>query len=238
VSKPFNQKSLFEKISKWISLNNYTVMDRERKIMTDDIYGIDIKDALERVNYNEKLLIKLLQSFKKDYSNLYEEICNRLRLKDYDNLKKYIHTAKGVSSNISAYELESSLLKLEDMILNNVDISDLQLQEIYSISSRLMDSLDSLKSYKVEYNEKFDSDKSNRNNIDILKELYSLLKENSLESTDKFENLDLQVYDDNIKTIMLEIEDNIMNFDFEKAIKNLIAVSKELNFDLGGKENE
>ncbi len=86
---------------------------------------INLKDALIRMNGNQKLFRKLLFDFEEKYASVTEEIRELLNKGDLHAAKCVAHSLKGLSGNLSADAIYSAAGKLEAGISEkNGDISE------------------------------------------------------------------------------------------------------------------
>jgi len=80
---------------------------------------IDLPEFLERVQDDKDLILELLDIFDQDYAvkrKLFDDVVSK---KDFEQLKSITHSLKGASGNISAKQLRSCFLKLEEMAKMN-----------------------------------------------------------------------------------------------------------------------
>ena len=83
-----------------------------------DIPGIDSNIGLSRVNHNQALYQKLINTFARDFSNAGKEISQFIEKNDLESAQRMAHSIKGVGANIGAEVLSSRAATLE-MALNN-----------------------------------------------------------------------------------------------------------------------
>jgi len=124
IIKPINIDQLYSTIFKYISNINidYKHIEKsEHSTKTLKFKYIDSKEALIRLNNNEKLYLKILNDFYFEYNSL------RLEKLSDDEFKRAIHTLKGLSGNIGAFELNSVAIKVENEN-NKVSISQLNIE--------------------------------------------------------------------------------------------------------------
>lgn len=78
-----------------------------------DIPGIDTNIGLSRVNHNQTLYQKLINTFTRDFSNAGEEIRQFIEKNDLESAQRMAHSIKGVGANIGAEVLSSRAAALE-----------------------------------------------------------------------------------------------------------------------------
>ncbi|WP_135546340.1 response regulator [Paenibacillus cymbidii] len=116
VTKPFHAEALYAAIAE------ATFYRRERLESARDavrqkppvgpdhprlaaVIGIDLEEALERVNYRETILLRMLQLFAAEYRDFIARLRDTLGRGDRDAAWKLLHTLKGAAANLSALPL-------------------------------------------------------------------------------------------------------------------------------------
>lgn len=79
--------------------------------MSEEI--IDLKNALERVQDDQKLLDELFDIFKEDFVQRRRALGEAITARDITKIKEIVHSIKGSASHISAGRLYAACLKLE-----------------------------------------------------------------------------------------------------------------------------
>ena len=125
ISKPIEPKSALEKISKWLPVTDDQLLvrihDKLNKDKGEEIYGIDLKEALLRVNNNQNILDKVFAKFVETHLNFEEEFNHTFNSGDKEAVIRMAHSLKGVSANISAKKLNTLALSLENKLKENYD---------------------------------------------------------------------------------------------------------------------
>ncbi|MBF0158819.1 MAG: response regulator [Magnetococcales bacterium] len=112
VGKPIIKKELFAALVRWIGSSR-------KPEALDDLSGIDMAIALNRLNGNRNLLQSLLIEFYRNYHHVADEIRACLkgnRSSDRDTVRHLVHTIKGMAGNLAADELATSARALETAI--------------------------------------------------------------------------------------------------------------------------
>lgn len=87
------------------------------EIGTDDSkYVIDVKDALKKLEGNEKLYERICRKFYLKYHMLPEAILEELKEENWDKIRAHTHNIKGLAGNIGDKKLESICYELESAI--------------------------------------------------------------------------------------------------------------------------
>ncbi len=125
ISKPIEPKKAMETISKWLPVTDDQLLRRVHQKLNEpkeeEIYGIDLSEALLRVNNNQIILDKILSKFVETHSNFEEEFNDTLTKGDKETVIRMAHSLKGVSANISAKQLYIFALELESKLKHNVN---------------------------------------------------------------------------------------------------------------------
>lgn len=153
VTKPIDQDEVFGKLVEYIKPSDKIAAQKQiiqKKveetakpvdIEIPEIPGIDIENALKRVNNNKKLYLNILEKFYSNNQNVWDEINERFINKDYDMAHRKAHTLKGVSGNLGAnkiFELAKKteqyvVDKNEDLLKSNLEILQQELTSLFSI---------------------------------------------------------------------------------------------------------
>ena len=127
LSKPINLKRLDNVIRKWIAKNDIgedipppeaeSIPDTQEhmlsyRMLTYDITGVDIREALEQFNRDEEILLQVFRTYADTTVPLLEKMkdVDRDKLSDYATI---VHGIKGSSRGICAEELGAVAEKLE-----------------------------------------------------------------------------------------------------------------------------
>jgi len=99
----------------------------------EELPGIDMKEALERLNGNKALLEELIIEFAAENQNVFSDIRQLMLENKIQDLTAMVHRLKGTAGNISAIYLARSFLSLENKISdykNKVDLTSLDLKSM------------------------------------------------------------------------------------------------------------
>ncbi|MBF0613781.1 MAG: response regulator [Magnetococcales bacterium] len=128
LSKPVDKCRFFEMLQLWIQPDERAVpADIQAaipeksgwEVLPTTLPGIDLADALDRVNQNRVLLRELLLAFRREHSHTAVMIRNCLKQSDTDSLeqaKRLVHSIKGLAGNLSAHVLHGAAVELESGI--------------------------------------------------------------------------------------------------------------------------
>jgi two-component system, sensor histidine kinase and response regulator len=131
VSKPLSLEALISVLKVWTrtcaleyeeSVAGDPVPPSESSVaMTEDLPGIDVPSALDRLLGDEQLFRGLLLEFDKDFQNAGDEILDALQRQDYAVARRMAHSIKGVAGNLSAMDLYEAASELEQAIQKHDD---------------------------------------------------------------------------------------------------------------------
>jgi two-component system, sensor histidine kinase and response regulator len=143
VSKPVDQSRLFQLL--WRLLKNRRSITETKLIpfesenesevevskinglfLPDKIPGINIRGALEALNLEPVVYRNILFGFRRNCLDTMESVYRAIEENDYDRLITLVHTLKGSSGNIGAFDLEYAAKELETAALNRSDRSLLE----------------------------------------------------------------------------------------------------------------
>lgn len=114
VTKPINPDELYQALVKWTPEQiSKTISDAEPSNTAEadidftikELPGLNIQDALARLNGNQKLYIKLLKTFLAEHMNVVSDIRSTFIKDDLEAAARIAHTMKGVAGNLGATEL-------------------------------------------------------------------------------------------------------------------------------------
>ncbi len=109
ISKPISADNLLLTIKKWI-------IRGRQSIPTNELAGIDVKGALERLKVDIDVFKQSLADFLESYGSMMEKIKDALIKQDMVTARSLLHTLRGAAVNIGANEVESFARKLGEAI--------------------------------------------------------------------------------------------------------------------------
>ncbi|CCK81416.1 two component system sensor histidine kinase, hybrid [Desulfobacula toluolica Tol2] len=117
ITKPIDPALLFKTLSIYLKpfLRSGRINSSKKSLPLHltDIAGIDLATGLFRSNNNTLLYEKLLKSFYNDFFDASEKIKTMKNEKKYDDLKRYLHSIKGIAANLGAQNLSDKAADLE-----------------------------------------------------------------------------------------------------------------------------
>ncbi|QNM98767.1 PAS domain S-box protein [Chitinimonas koreensis] len=118
ISKPIDPAALYALLAQWLAakLGDAAPAAAEapaEAVLPERIDGFDLGAARHRVNGNEKLLLKLLRSFRRDQAAVPEAIRAAMADGDHATAERLAHTLKGVSGNLGAPSVQGLAGEIE-----------------------------------------------------------------------------------------------------------------------------
>ncbi|MCG6189425.1 response regulator [Maribellus maritimus] len=239
ISKPINPDTFYLSVDKWIQVvENRTevqvpIAENEVQEITA-IEGVNLKNGLNRINNKLSLYQKLLIKFYKHYEGFVDEIRKRHReSENIDDLKKDIHTLKGVAGNIGAEKLflysKNFEQKLKEDGQNSID------KDLDELQNLITPILDSIKAQLITGKEDTTSDiavvfdENKKEQLDkILEELKILLSRNSFKAVNKTNELMRLVAGTELERHATKIEEFVSDYEFEKSFAELKEFMKHI----------
>jgi len=118
VSKPIDLKELFQVLSRWIKPGDRALpkgFDKksDKESALGDVPGISVRQALSRLDQNERLYLGLLDKFKQGYAYADRDLRNLIEKKQDEDARRLAHSIKGVAGNIGMTDLQAAAANLE-----------------------------------------------------------------------------------------------------------------------------
>jgi CheY-like chemotaxis protein/HPt (histidine-containing phosphotransfer) domain-containing protein len=224
LAKPIDIKRLNEMLEKWLpsEKRTYTVQVQhfgEGKIDFPSIYGVDIPLGLQNCGGNLPVFLNILEDFCKDAEARLLQIAGAFSGKDTRTYVTLVHALKGAALSIGAMETGEKAFWLEktaestDLTLLKSKTDELN-ENVQTLIGNIRLSVDQAK--VTVKRERVDI---NTHQLEILK---TALAEMDIEAVNRllltFAEMSL---DDKTKTLVAELEQHILMFDYEKAIEKI-----------------
>ncbi|MBT7409926.1 MAG: response regulator [Methylococcales bacterium] len=123
ISKPISVDQLMSVLSKWLKFENQTTSTQKDAALhyfsTD---AINVNQAIKQFN-NEDLYFKTLALFKTNQESMFEQIEQTIQNQQIDSALRYLHTLKGMSSQIGAIALNQITTRIESQLKNKAELS-------------------------------------------------------------------------------------------------------------------
>ncbi|WP_028547977.1 response regulator [Paenibacillus sp. UNC451MF] len=126
LTKPIDVDELTRILDKWTSKERESLLrgslkqanpeemhqEGDREQLLPELPGIDLERVLQRLNGRMSILIHILNQFQLEYRHYSETLHGQLNAGQFDNVRRSIHSLKGVAGNLAAdqlFELASSI---------------------------------------------------------------------------------------------------------------------------------
>ncbi|MFC1726493.1 response regulator [candidate division KSB1 bacterium] len=235
ITKPIDPDNLFSTLVKWIKPGDrgYVPEEIERveeapgEEFPEEIPGIDISTALNRVAGNKSLLKKLILSFRTSNLDTINKINEYLQKDDFETAQRLAHTVKGVSGNIAAMDVFEKAATLETAIKgkNTNEFEHL----IKELDEALIDIFQSIE--KLEQAEKEETDEpveeveiDKEEVIKLLTELKELLEEDFTEAEKRLKKLKELLGRSGFRENIKKLESQIEDYDFDSAVDTIAEI--------------
>ncbi len=250
ITKPIEVDQLLTVLGNWIKIdlkNNSRLPVIEKclesqehqieEILPDDLPGIDIKSALNRLRGNRKLFKRLLNDFYQNYRNAAHDIRMALNEKDVEKAQLLVHTLKGIAGNLSALCLQDTARDLENALRQKYfDNVNVLIDKLENSLTQLLDSPFILKLKTSEMEEIKPSVDPTPVDTAVLAplliELASFINNNSTYAEKSLatvkEHLNGAIFTDELK----QLEDCLSRFDFQAAQRPLNSIAQALDVKL------
>ncbi|KQO18504.1 response regulator [Paenibacillus sp. Leaf72] len=87
------------------------------------IPGVDLPEALARVNGKLPILMHMLEQFQADYPSFIDRLIASMTERDLVTAKRLVHTLRGAASHLSAYQVANAATELE-LLFNQEEIDE------------------------------------------------------------------------------------------------------------------
>ncbi|MFV0423786.1 response regulator [Oleidesulfovibrio sp.] len=129
LTKPINHQELFRALVHWIPAGKRPLPERYRQLRNvdssdckvsetelPDLPGLDVKQGLERVCSNGQLYLQLLQRYVEQFGTFVPVLQCQLERGAFRDAVLAVHTLKGVSGNIGAFDVQRASLEVEQAL--------------------------------------------------------------------------------------------------------------------------
>jgi CheY-like chemotaxis protein len=226
VTKPIEPKKLFETLSRWFRASK-TPKPAFSPVAQEDppaisLPGISTNDALKRLGGNTALFLRLLTRFAKSNRNTSEQIESELAQGNVAEVKRLVHTLKGVAGNLGAMDLHGEAISLEQALRGDSPAT-VPLEGFRQALTLVLDGISSLQTESTLKPEPLvDKDKWQT----IWQELVTLLEDRDMEVVQAVEQLQATSPFEELEQIRLLLE----KYDFEASLDLArVAIAKLSN---------
>ena len=229
IAKPIDINQLFGVLIKWIPSNNNPsisefdsnfLMPVDEDIVIPFIEGLDVELGLKRISGKKKFYVNMLKNYVTNQEKTVPQLRDAMQKDDYAGAEIIAHSAKGVSGNIGATQLQEMAYELETLIFNKTPLAQLEEKLVIfeHVQSSMIHALKiALPSALPPTIEHIDT----TNAPSVFNTLMSLLEDQDHSAVRYFEKNTVLLYDCLGADIFSAIQKEIKRFDFEKTIQLL-----------------
>ncbi len=245
VSKPIDPDHLFAVLTRWIRHDverdkEYFITPMHKDYIrraSISIPGVDVGSALRRLRGDSVLYKKLLKDFISNSVGMVDELKDALAQNNMERILSLAHNLKGVAGNLSATKLLWAAGNLEAAVKQR-DMGDeikphgidAKVNMVEEALSQLLESAQRIEEI-TEYEPKPMAEARSEDDLNItelrpmLVKLSELLTEKRTDALDLVESMTRHSYPFHVEKELLQLEEELRVFDFEKAQKTLKIVS-------------
>ncbi|MCF7483743.1 PAS domain S-box protein [Vibrio sp. J1-1] len=240
VTKPINPEELYQALVKWTpeqinqpnseEIVSYQVDD----VSLENIPGLNVQDALARLNGNRKLYRRLLKTFLAEHVNVVSDIRSTLHKEDLDTAARLAHTIKGVAGNLGAIELARCAASTErallDKSLDNLDVlldefQDVLKEVMQSVNQVILESSEQVRSDDLEAGKNMDPEEIKA----LLTELNRVLEDDLSEAIHIADVLENKLQGTSVEGLTKELVASLDTFDVDLAAQLVKRMMNSLN---------
>ncbi|MBF0381155.1 MAG: PAS domain S-box protein [Magnetococcales bacterium] len=131
VAKPIEVKNLFAVLLKWVQPRKKTLVaakvqtssvnndgDEKTFALPEQLPGINLIEALDRLEDHKFLLAKLIQQFATEHGTIYSQIAKLIAAGELATARILAHKTKGIAGNISANTVFQIIVQIEKFLLS------------------------------------------------------------------------------------------------------------------------
>lgn len=247
ISKPIDPEQLFSVIVRWVKpgikersnerarKDNDFQKERMDAGFPKNLPGLDIESGLKRLNGNKNLYRQLISEFAKTYKGVVEEIRDAINKGELHIAEFLAHRVKGIGGNLSAYEVQHAAYNLEVGIVGERTESFEEL--LLALKESMHPVILSAASLEVHTEAKqlqpnlpIDIDRV----ASLIEDMEYLLLTYNSDAERCLELIKESIGSTRFQKEIKEIEEYILQFDFDNAIEPLKRIALEINRSLGG----
>jgi PAS domain S-box-containing protein len=238
VSKPIEPRQLARVLSRWVPLPPPAGLQADRDAAPSTpiaagqtpLRGIDINAALERLNGQHDLLVRLLRVFAQEHGRTTADIEAAMAREDFDGALRIVHNLKGVAGTLSATAVFDAARALESGLREGQRVS------LPGMVDRLGKALDVVCRSVSEWTGATRSARADdtRREPDrqlaasLLDELDALLKSRRFSARPRFEQLKEQLALPELAPVIDEVQRCLDRLEFQQARELLPSIAAAL----------
>ena len=227
VAKPIDIAQLFSTMAKYIKPTPNSVEEPIEKLPQQEIpvipelFGIDLHEALMRMNNNTKIFLKLLSRFAQTQATTILHLQEALKNEDVTTAIRDAHTLKGLAGTIGATQLMHNAATLEKCLSEQpLQSCDALLHETHLLLKRICQDIEQKcmePELKITAKEAMPTQNTNAEILKLCAHLKQLLDNLSPNAGEFFETLLPQIQPFGQKNELLKMQEHLQNFNYDEA---------------------
>jgi two-component system sensor histidine kinase/response regulator len=198
-----------------------------------------VKSALDRLCGDEPLLKSLLQQFAKRFRKIPDEILAAQEGRDFAEVRRLVHSLKGVAGNLSATDLHQAAKNLEEA-LEETDKESFQrlfdhLEKTLKLVVQAIDSFGPMSQPEAEDRDELADESTTSMSVDlpsILGKLSQLLQSHDTESFHVVRRLEMVLSPRGSVGPLTDLRTCLERFDFQGARNELAKLARMIDVEL------
>ena len=241
VTKPIDTQQLWEVLTRWVVPQAIrTIPEAPSGKATafageipEELLGFHLPSGLERLNGNWVLYRRFLLDFAQKFSPIPSQIESSLAAGDLKEGEELIHCLRGVAANLSATNVSSVARKLEEAIVAKREEEFVSLLAVLAeeMTIAVTSALTLQLPEQVQVSQSVAKTDVNQAALAIV-HMVKLLQDNSTEVEKYIEELKQCLDSKTYKEELNQLEEHVMNYDFEDALMILKSIAQELEIEL------
>ena len=243
IGKPIDPEDLFHKLLKFLKPKNIEISSEKIKAQKEEsnpidqqelptIPGLDTSLGLKRVMGKKSFYFEMLEKYLNNQEETAEKIRESLNSGDYETAERLAHTAKGVSGNIGATEIQLLASNLEKAIREELPRKTIEekFAPFAKGHTRLITFLK--QSLPVSKNDTEADELDLAGAKEICRKLVEFLKNDDSDAIDILRAEASLLRKLLGEEIFVSFENEVDQFDFEKALEMLLECLKNLKIQI------
>jgi two-component system sensor histidine kinase/response regulator len=243
LTKPIDIHQLLEMIDKFINPARQTIDNdttpfkrNAEKDCLPDMSGINAQEAMQRMDLSPAEYAKLLNKFADKHHKDLDTIFTLFTKKQWDEARRVSHTLKGLAATIGAADLSATMSDMEQLFkacLTSTEfaVGTSELEQLFFKANKLMSEV--IQHIKKLSDQPPDAlcNKEPKKVFDFpssLQKLVLLTSEYDVSASSEIETLIAATEDDNLRSELQNVMDDLENFDFDTATRNLKKLMEQL----------
>ena len=245
ITKPINTTLLQATLTRWLVSDAVEVDDNE---VPDTLYksgdaesdlvidGINFREGLERIGGNRLMYENLLIEFAGNCRSARKEIPTLIEDESYEQVRRIIHTIKGMAGNLSANLLFAAAIEVErstgsnDSLLNGSGELEAMLSEILRIENAVDLMAQGQREVQVPETEE---------DVGVLvRKLWYFVLNSDINALECFEDVERRLREQPYRNILAELKSTISELNFDGAADSLQTLADTMGVALDNRSQK